>query len=56
MESGKITIDGNEYTLVNIKSIKINNDENDALYKNEDILLIPEILNKEIINLSIQIG
>lgn len=57
MDNERLTIDGKEYTLVNIKSIKINNDN---LYRNEgnlseNISLTPEILNKEIVNLSIQI-
>lgn len=60
MDNEKITIDGKEYTLVNIKSIKVNNDENENIYRNEDklsedILLSPEILDKEVVNLSIQI-
>lgn len=57
MDNEKLTIDGKEYTLVNIKSIKINNENiniNESNLSN-NILLTPEILNKEIVNLSIQI-
>lgn len=57
MYNEKLTIDGKEYTLANIKSIKINND---SLSRNEGnssetILLTPEILDKEVVNLNIQI-
>lgn len=57
MDNEKLTIDGKEYTLANIKSIKINNEHiniNESNLSN-NILLTPEILNKEIVNLSIQI-
>ena len=57
IDNGKLTIDGKEYTLANIKSIKLNNDNP---YKNEDtsnksISLTPEVLNNDIVHLNIQI-
>ena len=53
----KLTIDRKEYTLANIKSIKLNNDNP---YKNEDtsnksISLTPEVLDNDIVHLNIQI-
>ena len=55
--SGTILIDGKEYTLANIKSIKLNNDNP---YKNEDtsnksLSLTPEVLDNDIVHLNIQI-
>ena len=57
IDNGKLTIDGKEYTLANIKSIKLNNDNP---YKNEDtsnksISLTPEVLDNDIVHLNIQI-
>ena len=57
IDNEKLTIDGKEYTLANIKSIKLNNDNP---YKNEDtsnkiISLTPEVLNNDIVHLNIQI-
>ena len=57
IDNEKLTIDGKEYTLANIKSIKLNNDNP---YKNEDtsnksISLTPEVLDNYIVNLNIQI-
>ena len=57
IDNEKLTIDGKEYTLANIKSIKLNNDNP---YKNEDTLnksisLTPEVLNNDIVHLNIQI-
>ena len=57
IDNEKLTIDGNEYTLANIKSIKLNNDNP---YKNEDtsnksISLTPEVLDNDIVHLNIQI-
>ena len=56
-DNEKLTIDGKEYTLANIKSIKLNNDNP---YKNEDtsnksISLTPEVLDNDIVHLNIQI-
>ena len=57
IDNEKLTIDGKEYTLANIKSIKLNNDNP---YKNEDtsnksISLTPEVLDNDIVHLNIQI-
>lgn len=57
IDNEKLTIDGKEYTLANIKSIKLNNDDP---YKNEDtsnksISLTPEVLDNDIVHLNIQI-
>ena len=57
IDNEKLTIDRKEYTLANIKSIKLNNDNP---YKNEDtsnksISLTPEVLNNDIVHLNIQI-
>ena len=57
IDNEKLTIDGKEYTLANIKSIKLNNDNP---YKNEDtsnksISLTPEVLNNDIVHLNIQL-
>nr|WP_295778807.1 hypothetical protein [uncultured Intestinibacter sp.] len=57
IDNEKLTIDGKEYTLANIKSIKLNNDNP---YKNEDTLnksisLTPEVLDNDIVHLNIQI-
>ena len=57
IDNEKLTIDGKEYTLANIKSIKLNNDNP---YKNEDtsnksISLTPEVINNDIVHLNIQI-
>ena len=57
IDNEKLTIDGKEYTLANIKSIKLNNDNP---YKNEDtsnksLSLTPEVLNNDIVHLNIQI-
>lgn len=56
IDNEKITLDRKEYSLVNIKSVKFN----DEVQKTEDlpskdISLIPEILDKEIVHLNIQI-
>jgi len=57
MDNKKITIDGKEYILVNIKSIKVNNNlYSDEINPSENISLRSEILEKEVINLSIQIN
>ena len=57
MDNRKITIDGKEYILVNIKSIKVNNNlYSDEINPSENISLRSEILEKEVINLSIQIN
>ena len=57
IDNEKLTIDWKEYTLANIKSIKLNNDNP---YKNEDtsnksISLTPEVLDNDIVHLNIQI-
>ena len=57
IDNEKLTIDGKEYTLANIKSIKLNNDNP---YKNEDtsnksLSLTPEVLDNDIVHLNIQI-
>mgnify|MGYP006887265698 FL=1 len=57
IDNEKLTIDGKEYTLANIKSIKLNNDNS---YKNEDtsnksLSLTPEVLDNDIVHLNIQI-
>ena len=57
IDNEKLTIDGKEYTLANIKSIKLNNDNP---YKNEDtsnksISLTPEVLDNDIVHLNSQI-
>ena len=57
IDNEKLTIDGKEYTLANIKSIKLNNYNP---YKNEDnsnkcISLTPEVLDNDIVHLNIQI-
>ena len=57
IDNEKLTIDGKEYTLANIKSINLNNDNP---YKNEDtsnksISLTPEVLDNDIVHLNIQI-
>lgn len=57
IDNEKLTIDRKEYTLANIKSIKLNNDNP---YKNEDtsnksISLTPEVLDNDIVHLNIQI-
>ena len=57
IDNEKLTIDGKEYTLANIKSIKLNNDNP---YKIEDtsnksISLTPEVLDNDIVHLNIQI-
>lgn len=57
IDNEKLTIDGKEYTLANIKSIKLNNDNP---YKNEDTLnksisFTPEVLDNDIVHLNIQI-
>ena len=57
IDNEKLTIDGKEYTLANIKSIKLNNDNP---YKNEDtsnksISLTPDVLDNDIVHLNIQI-
>ena len=54
IDNEKLTIDGKEYTLANIKSIKLNNDNP---YKNEDtsnksISLTPEVLDNDIVHLN----
>lgn len=57
MDNKKITIDGKEYILVNIKSLKVNNNlYSDEITSSENISLTSEILEKEVINLSIQIN
>jgi hypothetical protein len=57
MDNKKITIDGKEYILVNIKSLKVNNNlYSDEINSSENISLTSEILEKEVINLSIQIN
>lgn len=57
MDNNKITIDGKEYILVNIKSLKVNNNlYSDEINSSENISLTSEILEKEVINLSIQIN
>ena len=57
MDNNKITIDGKEYILVNIKSLKVNNNlYSDEITSSENISLTSEILEKEVINLSIQIN
>ena len=57
IDNEKLTIDGKEYTLANIKSIKL---KNNNPYKNEDtsnksISLTPEVLDNDIVHLNIQI-
>ena len=57
IDNEKLTIDRKEYTLANIKSIKLNNDNP---YKNEDtsnksLSLTPEVLDNDIVHLNIQI-
>ena len=57
MDNKKITIDGKEYILLNIKSLKVNNNlYSDEINSSENISLTSEILEKEVINLSIQIN
>ena len=57
MDNKKITIEGKEYILVNIKSLKVNNNlYSDEINSSENISLTSEILEKEVINLSIQIN
>ena len=57
MDNNKITIDGKEYILLNIKSLKVNNNlYSDEINSSENISLTSEILEKEVINLSIQIN
>ena len=57
MDNKKITIDGKEYIWVNIKSLKVNNNlYSDEINSSENISLTSEILEKEVINLSIQIN